>query len=979
MLRALAVLFALLALSPRSVAQTCAESVVLSTQEDLDAFDCDIITGDLGIYNLEQGIENLDALLGLRAVEGNVTIYGNALRDLSGLDSLRRIGRELEVVNNRGLETLDGLGSLDSLGSLTISVHPVLQHIDALAGVRSTGDVDITGNLALSTLDGLSGLERVSELFVAGNPSLTDVSALARLRRATELNLTGNTSLSDCSCGIGPLLSAGESAPYSVTIEANAPGCASVEEVLAGYDAAECAPCTGQVRLTTQAEVDAFSCEVVDGALDIEGGPDDPITDLHALDVLRVVEGRLSIWGTTDLVDLDGLSHLQRVGRELDIQGNEALETLDWLADIDSLGGLSISGNPVLREIGGLATVGPAIGDVYITDNDSLRTLEGLSGLEVAGEVYIENNPSLVNVDGLRSLRRVYSLYLRSNPTLDDCSCGLGPLFLVSSGGLWPPTLGGNGAGCNSYQEILDGYGYADCPTCVGPARLRDQADADALTCPIIYGSLYVGGRGAPGPDSLAALSDLYTVQGDLVVQGTPLTSLRGLDGLQDVWGDVDVSFNPDLRRLGSLDALTDLGGNLRMEENRKLARIDGLRALATVPGDVLITNHDSLRAFDGFGSLERVQGDLDLFRLPFVTELDGLAQLRAVGGTLRLSALYRLEHLDALAALDSVYAHLSIGRTDNFFRNRLRSVAGLSGLSYVGGDLVIAQSDSLRTIDGFQNLTEIGGSLVLNDNYNLEDLSGFASLTRTGGVSIAFAGPLRDLDDLSNLRRIDGSLLLLNNSGLTDTEGLTGITEIPGDLSVQIHTALRDVDGLRNVRSVGGDISIAANGGLLNVDGLGGIASVGGGVGVSQNRDLADCSCGLYTLLNEDAVGSGVSIYDNAEGCNSIEEIEEPAPGACPLLTSTMPIEQVSPVALSVYPNPTAGSAQLRFALDRPGEARLAVYDVLGREVSMLVDGPVSGPVERSITEPLPPGLYVARLVTESGREESVRFTVVR
>src|SRR5690606_25403792 len=72
---------------------------------------------------------------------------------------------------------------------------------------------------------------------------------------------------------------------------------------------------------------------------------------------------------------------------------------------------------------------------------------------------------------------------------------------------------------------------------------------------------------------------------------------------------------------------------------------------------------------------------------------------------------------------------------------------------------------------------------------------------------------------------------------------------------------------------------------------------------------------------------------------------------------------EAASPaaLALSVAPNPAASEATVRFELPGPGAVRLTVYDVLGREVARLVDGPLpAGPqAVRLATRGLAPGLY--------------------
>ena len=82
---------------------------------------------------------------------------------------------------------------------------------------------------------------------------------------------------------------------------------------------------------------------------------------------------------------------------------------------------------------------------------------------------------------------------------------------------------------------------------------------------------------------------------------------------------------------------------------------------------------------------------------------------------------------------------------------------------------------------------------------------------------------------------------------------------------------------------------------------------------------------------------------------------------------------------ALSVYPNPAAEQATLRFGVAEAGEAVLVIYDALGREVARPVDGDVAGVVEASLdASALPAGIYIARLAA-GGRTETVRLTVVR
>jgi hypothetical protein len=83
---------------------------------------------------------------------------------------------------------------------------------------------------------------------------------------------------------------------------------------------------------------------------------------------------------------------------------------------------------------------------------------------------------------------------------------------------------------------------------------------------------------------------------------------------------------------------------------------------------------------------------------------------------------------------------------------------------------------------------------------------------------------------------------------------------------------------------------------------------------------------------------------------------------------------------AVQVSPNPARAQAAFRFTLDAAADVRLVIYDALGREVAVLVDGvAAAGPHEAALaTASLPAGVYVYRLVV-NGEVEVGRLTVVR
>jgi len=82
--------------------------------------------------------------------------------------------------------------------------------------------------------------------------------------------------------------------------------------------------------------------------------------------------------------------------------------------------------------------------------------------------------------------------------------------------------------------------------------------------------------------------------------------------------------------------------------------------------------------------------------------------------------------------------------------------------------------------------------------------------------------------------------------------------------------------------------------------------------------------------------------------------------------------------VAMSVYPNPSAGATTVALA-GVEGDARVAVYDALGREVLVLHDGLAAGSVQARVEAgQLAPGAYVVRAATGT-TVQTRSLTVVR
>ncbi|MEP0545471.1 MAG: T9SS type A sorting domain-containing protein [Rhodothermales bacterium] len=87
------------------------------------------------------------------------------------------------------------------------------------------------------------------------------------------------------------------------------------------------------------------------------------------------------------------------------------------------------------------------------------------------------------------------------------------------------------------------------------------------------------------------------------------------------------------------------------------------------------------------------------------------------------------------------------------------------------------------------------------------------------------------------------------------------------------------------------------------------------------------------------------------------------------------------SPVLTTAYPNPFTASTSFALTVPASGPARVEVFDLLGRRVAVLHDGPLAAGAEHHFTfhaASLPSGLYVVR-ATGEGFTETRRVTLAR
>ena len=135
----------------------------------------------------------------------------------------------------------------------------------------------------------------------------------------------------------------------------------------------------------------------------------------------------------------------------------------------------------------------------------------------------------------------------------------------------------------------------------------------------------------------------------------------------------------------------------------------------------------------------------------------------------------------------------------------------------------------------------------------------------------------------------------------------------------------------------------------------------------------------GAVTVYRRSAVGGEFralsTTYDAATGELVAEAPSQPPVGEITLAGPGLAVDAATgpereATNLAAWPNPTAGTATVSLTLNAPGDARVAVFDALGRRVAVLHDGSLAAgehafPIGAGR---LAPGLYVVRAVTAVG-----------
>lgn len=344
-------------------------------------------------------------------IEGTVTISGPDITDLRFLNTITNIDGSLNILDNDNLTTLDGLENITDVGGwLRIGNHDewpwgnnALKSISSLVSLKRVGGGCIIGNNStLTSLEGLDSLELIGgDLTIVNNP-LKDLSGLGSLDSINgDLEITFNPSLKTFN-GVEELLYIGGyfEATYNDSL-LNMTGMENIVNI--------------PMHMVVIGNQQLNDLSGLDNLVQVQGGfivrLNPALISFNGLHSLTSIGGSMQVMENNSLPNLGGLENLVTVGTEIIIEDNALMTDLQGMMNLKSAHEIRIKYNPSLKTINSFGSLEKLTGKLYIMYNDSLVDLAGFNQLDtIMGQLLIRINPSLLSLNGLDNLTYVGDL-----------------------------------------------------------------------------------------------------------------------------------------------------------------------------------------------------------------------------------------------------------------------------------------------------------------------------------------------------------------------------------------------------------------------------------------------------------------------------------------------------------------------------------------------------------------------------------------
>jgi hypothetical protein len=911
-----------------------AEGFTITDQASVDSFPinypgCTTILG--GVYlSWQSTATNVDSLIYINNIEGQLYIISDYISDLSGLNNLHRIGDEfnltgttitnlnglenlkivdgdLLIANNDSLLSLEGLNSLDSVNNLIIRNNLRLSNLDGLNNLDYAYYFQLWENENLLNIHGLENLKHVeSNFWIKDNPRLKNLIGLHNLDTVSSyysspFTIENNDSLSTI-MGLDSLLNF-----YQLIIKNN--------DLLGSLDGfpshTESSNAVIITNNSTLLSLDGMEDVNYLNGLEISNCPS--LENISALSNIDSIGGLLTLDSCTALTSLNGLENMTSCAgwiRIIECYALSDISGLIGLTQIDDF--LQIRNSPLLGSLNGLQNIHTAA-DITLSNIGEVTNLEPLNNLRSAGRFTLSGLNSLTSLNGLDNLMSIDYLTLTNNQLLESLE-GLENLEeinvileitdnpqLTSLNALWNSTHGSdfsvliennplltecaidivcealntistitlisnNGVGCNSGNEINDNCGQF---CYYDDFVITNQSYLNNFSS--IYG-------------------DCQIIAGNLDISGIGVSDLSNLENIVEVRGYIKIHDCPSLTNLDGLDNVAAIYDYIQIENNEVLTDISGLSGINPSSIDSLIIKDNaelsncSIANFCDYrlssSSVVNIENNND-----GCITLDEF-EIACFGEVLDWVFLTQSE-IDEFPAncvgCNIINGNVLIEGNDITNLDSLQSIEQIMGYLNIGGD---TGNPNLVSISGLENLSFIGNELVINNNSSLTTLNGLLES--------------ENAMQLSDLESVGGNIEITNNNSLVNLIGLEELNSIDGDLIISDNDELVSLAGIENLSYTG-------------------ISSLT----ITSNPMLSLCS--VLSVCNYlDETSAIVNILNNAEGCSSEEEVDVNCIGV-----GVAEMDKVDNI--NIYPNPTTNEL---FFTGVKEHSDISIYNQFGRVV---------------------------------------------
>ena len=406
-----------------------------------------------------------------------------------------------------------------------------------------------------------------------------------------------------------------------------------------------------------------------------------------------------------------------------------------------------------------------------------------------------------------------------------------------------------------------------------GDITLRNQEEVDEFisNTTLIDGNLTIGytdfGDSRSDITDLTPLSNMTHITGNLrIQQNGQLDNINALNNLQSIGGYFSVNNNDQLTTLGDFSALQTIGEYFAVWKNSNLSSLGDFSALQSIGGFFNVNRHAELTTLGDFPDLESIGGFFSVWQNSNLSSLGNFPILQSTGGFFNVQSNEQLPALGNFPILQSIGGYFNVDNS-----NKLTSLGNFSSLQSIEKYFEVSNNPELTSLGNFSSLQFIGEYFEVSNNAELTSFGNFYSLQSIGEYFEISNNPeLTSLGNFYSLQSI-GGYFSVNNNQLTTLENFPALQTIGEYFRVHDNDKLASLGSFPNLTSIGiGETYVPS------LDERRDTVSIV----VENNNSLVLCTVlEKFLSTGANAVTGDIYVQNNATGCETSEEINNPPP----------------------------------------------------------------------------------------------------